>query len=319
MEPWVTGPISNFDSVVLSAVIESEVYYLVTSPNSGYVLTKDWVTQDQVTPVSGYSLISFMVQITEYPEVGSRSSSGYTSLTLKDNSTGNYAIVDENNRLVRAPTLTQKTVLQAVETQAQQWRPSTALLSSVNYSLQTDTGATLIALLAEDGTTSELREANNIYFVPVKTYTGGTCAQINDLNTTLVRNTCSLSGSTQGTCLYIPPSWTTSSECSFGLFYDYCSLGSYCGTNCKAPCQVATQSCNWNTNVQAFQCSTNLAAIGSSSWWSSWWFIAIVAIILLSLIITLTVSHFLSKNRPQEISSQEIDPKLGPEKVIELT
>jgi hypothetical protein len=171
------------------------------------------------------------------------------------------------------------------------WGDPYVLLANIPYSITTTTGKTAQIFLGNT-TLSATFPANNITTLPVTIFGHcPQCATISDPHIAVANWYCLINpqGSVCGVVNTLNPSWTSLSDASSKLLYNYCPINKVCGdSGCRGPCVQSYDDCDPSNG--SFTCVINPERyITTAKWYESPYFIAAIIFILVMIILVILV------------------------------
>lgn len=172
------------------------------------------------------------------------------------------------------------------------WSDPYVLLANIPYSITNTTGHTAQIFLGNT-TSSAIFPANNITILPVAIFGHcPQCAQITDPHIAAANWYCLTNpqGVVCGSVTTLNPSWTSLSDASSLLLYDYCPINKICGNNsCRGPCPQNYDDCNPSNG--SFTCVLNPERyLTTVKWYESPYFIAAVIFIIIMIVLVILVA-----------------------------
>lgn len=285
--PTLIGPINSGDSFMLVSIQNDQPFILNGAPlNNGTI----------------YYWESNLDTITSSNKLGIFTANGTTdSLVITDKTNGGGLGFRQDG--ITLGNSFQPQSINIRQFKYSDWFPPDIFLSSVEYTIFNQSGATANILTNIPGTggTGPTIPANNIIILPVMWYSNctssGSYSVINDPLLSIINWFC-VSKPSIGTCsggTFITSGWTNHSDCAIGNFYSYCPTEKTCGTdNCKGPCSAIYDDCNFSSN--RYVCTFNPEKfLTETQWWLSPYFIGTVVGIFVIIIIIVIVIFVISR------------------------
>lgn len=300
-------------------------YYILNCDNNGQYFGDNVLNYTSTTDATTLSFPSInpIVSLTSLIPGASSSPVSISPITLSDSSNQNtnlsYDSTSNTPYLVRSNqsgNQNNATTFILKESSYDPWGAPYLLLSGAFYNLYASQSNVDIQITFKNANNvivgPQSLSSVNLFFIPNTFY-------INSDSTVYLANMGSGSttaaayyifNTTQGTptqwgLTYPVMGWSTSSDAQNGVSYNYCSLGTYCSSQCRGPCSNVLDSCYYDSSSQSggFTCEPDPFKVITSGWWKSKWFISmviVISVVLLLLVILIAVLFERSKKKKKD-------------------
>lgn len=281
----IIGPI-NSGTVGLATVIDNVVYVLDSYNINGtiyYFLNPNFFNNGIVNSTVPFFSIAGTPQLITFSDIINGGGLGFASdgITLVNTNVGSPV------------TLTQQTI--------NEWQNALAL-ASVPYTFQNSSGTTALVQIAMSNNQIQplytTTNAQNILLIPSTQFgqCSGGCCEITNQDNAIINWVCT-SPNAPDDCPSetLSPTWTTMSDCTAGLAYQYCPPAATCGTsNCNGPCGEIYDEC-YNIDGNFYCIPNPYIFFTKTQWWKSPYFIGFVVVLLIVIIVIIIILVFIFK------------------------
>lgn len=296
------GPLVSKSNLCLAAWYQNKFYVLSdTSGSSSYSYT---FLEAVVVGVSSVKIKSSADDKFALFEIdGNSDGSGKVYLREKrpDYNSG-YLSYSQSGGTWTAVKSETKTEILLSQSTYQTWGGTTLALAGIPYSFNTPAGSTLSFHIEGIDSPVHIRP----FMIPSHFYfdcNATVCSEVKEsMNEGILAAYCSTSTSdvTSKCAGVIGDAWTDLKDAGIGVFYEYCTTGEHCNSDCKSPCSTDGNVCKWDSSEDEFVCTPG-GILPNHQFWTRTWFIVLMIVLAILVVIGLIVLFaYISRKRKSE-------------------